>query len=206
MLTFAELVQDVGQWSKANFEETYHKELPCRALSGGDVVVLNEVLMVAGLGSIAPLLGIGEEIGELGTATIAQDFQEIEDAIGDILIYLADWCFREGVPFPEVHENKDAKQETASSFLQGVSIGYGKMLHAKLKRCQNIRGMDNDLLYRPAMEVAMETLVSQLQSFSLATYSNDPEGASLLVIANHTWETVVSKRQWKTWPRTGTAS
>jgi len=203
MLTFEQLVQDVGQWSKANFEETYHKELPYRWKEAGAGVE-------AGLGSIAPLLGIGEEIGELGTATIAQDFQEIEDAIGDILIYLADWCFREGVPFPEVKVNsygswKDG-DNPVSSFLQGVSIGYGKMLHAKLKRCQNIRGMDNDLLYRPAMEVAMETLVSQLQSFSLATYSNDPEGASLLVIANHTWETVVSKRQWKTWPRTGTAS
>ena len=206
-MKFEQLVQDVGAWSKTNFEDTYHEELPCRALSGGDVIVLNNITMQAGLGSVAPLLGIGEEIGELFEASESEDYQAIEDAVGDILIYLSDWCYREGVPFPEVQTNPAAKDGSAIVFLNGVMIAYGKVIQAKLKRCQNIRGMDDKERYLDTLKKAMETLVFQLQSYMLCVYANDEsEAADLWAIAKRTWDTVVSKRQRKAWPRTGIES
>ena len=57
--------------------------------------------------SIFPLLGIGEELGELnhahlkGEQGIRYSYQEVQekkkDAIGDMVIYLADYCAREGL-------------------------------------------------------------------------------------------------------------
>lgn len=51
-----------------------------------------------------PLLGVGEELGELDHAylkstqgirgTIVEHLVDMEDAVGDIIIYLADFCNR----------------------------------------------------------------------------------------------------------------
>lgn len=54
-----------------------------------------------------PLLGIGEEVGELNHAYLKREqgirqeshgaFERIRDAVGDIMIYLLDFCSREGI-------------------------------------------------------------------------------------------------------------
>jgi NTP pyrophosphatase (non-canonical NTP hydrolase) len=56
-----------------------------------------------------PLLGIGEEVGELMHAHLKmeqgirgsaeQHHTAKEDAVGDIVIYLADYCWRNGIDF-----------------------------------------------------------------------------------------------------------
>lgn len=80
------LQQEVGDWSFRNFgsdpEDTYR-----------------------------PLLGVVEEVGELshahlkGLQGIRHTPEEIksmkEDAVGDIAVYLADYCRREGLDFDE---------------------------------------------------------------------------------------------------------
>lgn len=78
MISLFELQREVGEWSRRNF---------------GDQP------------SYRPLLGVGEEVGELmhahlkGEQGIRHSPDEIkkmkEDAVGDILIYLADYCERE---------------------------------------------------------------------------------------------------------------
>lgn len=60
---------------------------------------------------IHPLLGITEEVGELNHAVLKSrqnirgDYQthllEAQDAIGDIMIYMADFCSRFGIDFEE---------------------------------------------------------------------------------------------------------
>lgn len=81
-IDLSQLQLEVGEWSLKNF---------------GDQP------------STFPLLGIGEETGELMHAHL-KDLQGIrhlpheikamkEDAIGDIVIYLADYCAREGLEF-----------------------------------------------------------------------------------------------------------
>ena len=69
--------------------------------------------------SVDPLLGLAEEVGELCHAflkrkqgirgTPAEHQSAIVDAIGDITIYLADFCRREGLFLDEIVEHTWAK-------------------------------------------------------------------------------------------------
>lgn len=86
-----DIQKQVGEWSRQNFGDQISKQT------------------LAELGSIAPLLGIVEEVGELTHAVLKRHqgirgfdddkvYEEArDDAIGDILIYLCDFCSREGV-------------------------------------------------------------------------------------------------------------
>lgn len=83
-MTFTELQAEVAKWSLANFGHApaWH-----------------------------PLLGIGEEVGELNHAflkaaqgirgTAEEHRQAAADAVGDIAIYLADFCHRYGLDMSE---------------------------------------------------------------------------------------------------------
>ena len=78
-LSLTQLQEEVSAWSKRNFpqEHLHH-----------------------------PLLGVGEEAGELFHAHLKEEqgirgtkeehVEAAKDAIGDILIYLADYCARRG--------------------------------------------------------------------------------------------------------------
>lgn len=196
MLTFDELVQDVGTWSLANFEQSW-TDLPVRYTDphneGSPVQV--------GLGSLAPLLGIGEEIGELNEA---EDTASMLDAVGDILIYMADWCYREKLTFPVVEYS--AEEIEGMHERRVLSSAYGQMCHAKLKRCQKIRGMDDDIAYQGAMDKAMTSLMCALKVLvdEELSFNDKDEGKNdLLGIANDTWKNVVSKRNWKAWRKAG---
>ena len=78
--TFRDLQEEVANWSQANFDN----QVPYHAL-----------------------LGIAEEVGELSHAhlkmeqgirgTSDEHMAEKVDAVGDILIYLADYCQRSGI-------------------------------------------------------------------------------------------------------------
>lgn len=191
MLTFDELVQDVGRWSLANFEQSWTKDLPICEDQGGHT---------AGLGSLAPLLGIGEEIGELNDAAGSDSML---DAVGDILIYMADWCYREKLAFPVEYSVEDIEGMRERRVL---SSAYGQMCHAKLKRCQKIRGMDDDIAYQGEMCKAMTLLMCALKTFvdEELSLKDKAEGKNdLLKIANDTWKNVVSKRNWKAWRKAG---
>ena len=81
-MTFVELENQVEEWSKRNFpnNQPHH-----------------------------PLLGVGEEVGELDHAHLKMEQgirgtrEELQakkqDAVGDIVIYLADYCWRNGFSF-----------------------------------------------------------------------------------------------------------
>jgi NTP pyrophosphatase (non-canonical NTP hydrolase) len=81
---FAKLQDEVRQWANANF---------------GDVP------------SWQPLLGVQEEAGELCHAFLKREQQirgdrekhnhDMRDAVGDIVIYLLDFCSREGIDFEQ---------------------------------------------------------------------------------------------------------
>lgn len=200
MLTFDELVQDVGAWSLANFEQSW-TDLPVRYTDphneGSPVKV--------GLGSLAPLLGIGEEIGELNDAVIIADDDQLLDSVGDILIYLCDWCHREDLPFPVEYSAEECEVDEDGT-LNALSAAYGRMCHCKLKRCQKIRSMDNDPTYQGGMHGAMTSLMCALAAYmkqSLSINDKKADKHNLLKIANDTWGSVVSKRDWKAWRKAG---
>lgn len=102
----------IGEWAQRNFGSNY-------STSRG--IHLN---------SLAPLMGIGEEYGELLHAVLkeAQGIrgyqsrelyeEDRDDAVADLVIFLLDFCHREGVDFDSVLEkttNKVLQRDWAST-------------------------------------------------------------------------------------------
>lgn len=173
--TIDRVQKEVGEWSRANFGEQVSRH------NG------------ACLGSTAPLLGIGEEIGELLAANTTDDRK---DAIGDIMVYLCDWAARDGVSLADVvSEPRDAYHATG---LTDVMVGFGQMCHATLKRHQGIRGFDDRKVYQKAIAKAVRLLFNGLDSYSRLNCS----GCAAVQLST-TWTKVVAKRDWKKNPGQG---
>lgn len=61
-------------------------------------------------GSIAPILGIVEEVGELVRASLYVDLKDEQvDAVGDIALYLLDFCNKAGIDFEDAVRTTAAK-------------------------------------------------------------------------------------------------
>jgi len=109
-----------------------------------------------------PLTGITEEIGEFSEATDANNTAAIRDAIGDIVIYATDLCYRIGWHLEDarrVHAAEVVAEETTVNELarlvhkraaipsqltdyvcRRLQIHNGRLAHAVLKTDQKIRG------------------------------------------------------------------
>lgn len=135
-----EIIREVTAWSKKNFGEQRSKA---------------DSTMV--LGSLAPLLGIGEELGEMYEADFkrrnsTEDWDTdkadsaLVDALGDICIYLCDFCGREGIEVPP-NRTLEWDRSLEASGPGGICIVAGKLFHAVLKRHQGIRGYDSTIKY-----------------------------------------------------------
>ncbi len=160
MQSWQELADSVYLWSSANFGSN------------------------SGLGLLCPLLGLVEEVKEYNEAL---DLNEQEDALGDICIFLMDYCKRSGMvlSFPTQFD------------LTNTDIGYwvGQLSHARLKRIQGIRGMDNIEVFRVKEYEAVEGILAACETTALSFH---PDG--IFDIACKTHANVVKKRQWHTQP------
>lgn len=113
-MLFQQLIKEVGEWSHRNFGDQN------------------------GLGPIAPLVGIVEEIGEYyESKTLANAI----DSLCDIVVYAADLCSRCGV---SVNFSFDSKLFDKYGFVHDLSRSQsclGRISHVLLKRSQGIRGI-----------------------------------------------------------------
>lgn len=93
-----------------------------------------------------PLMGMVEEIGELVEASLVHDEKEVLDAIGDVCIYLADYCnerqFNMSELWIELHKTITS-YHWKSSWQVGLQIEIGKLAHAHIKEFQQIRMHEN---------------------------------------------------------------
>lgn len=163
------------------------------------------------LGSLAPLLGIGEEIGELLTAHQRNNYEEEQDALGDIMVYLCDYASREdyqirySMIYPYEIESLDPCKLAVS-----LSQVYGKLLHATLKHHQGIRGFDDQNLYREKRNEAINQLVRILELWGEADWlpihkelkQGDTRYLGIHAILSHVWDQV-SHRNWNENPNQG---
>lgn len=131
MTTIAILSDQITKWSQSNFGNT-----PVEYLSIGENGVE--------LNWMAPLLGMGEEIGELSKQSMPDgirwyDLHETVDAIADIGIYFCDYLGRRKTPysFSKIHT------PVPKQFCAMMASAYGSILHCELKHAQRIRGMDD---------------------------------------------------------------
>jgi hypothetical protein len=153
--------QQVGQWSLRNFGPQLAKH---GSLAGGALL------------EFAPLLGLCEECGELAEATTAADAL---DAMGDIGIYLLDYCSRAGVNLAEVVDTTgvDPKWYMGSPRAGDITAAVALLQRAHLKQAQGIRGFEDLAVFVAAQHKAVAILWVALnrctELVELKDYTND---------------------------------
>lgn len=205
MQTFEQLVRQVGSWSVKNFgrQETPYLTVSHVGTIRADVArnQLDEpgcdvtVPTVVALGSLAPLMGMVEELGEFFDAHTDQDKA---DAIGDIAVYLCDYCYREGIPFPDVTLEGLLERVGEIEAARCLAIAIGRLVRYHLKRHQRIKGLHNRQVFIGVRARVLVKIVSFLECLSKRV-----TGDSLLVSLNATWNGVVQKRNWRADPDAG---
>lgn len=148
----------------------------------------------------SPLTGIGEELGELLDADL---YSEREDAVGDVLVYLANFCGKTGVT---LNDNFVIFEEPV--MFDTVFRAYTQLQHICLKHAQQIRAYANI-----AEELAEAGLVSdQGGTFEFlarkvdATYQKDLTKVAQLFLESFTsfcssFEVDVRKALHETWDK-----
>ncbi len=139
----------------------------------------------SGLGLLMPLLGIVEEVGEYDEALTLEDK---EDAIGDILIFALDYAKRAGMDLSDIPIWSDHISYCPNKWVS-------KLAHARLKRFQKIRGMENISAFRVKEKEAIAGLFGACEGLA---HSLGSDGA--FEIACKTFINVVAKRKWHTQP------
>ena len=138
-----------------------------------------------GLGCLAPLLGMSEEVGELREA----DHGSLDywDALGDILIFLCDYAERAGVSWNLIGNLHDESLDTCLD----LSVLVGWVSHVQLKRLQGIRGFSEWEYYREQQALALAEVIKAIDTLS---------GGKALAVASKVFDSVVAKRKWHTDP------
>jgi hypothetical protein len=177
------LQADVGEWAKRNFGENEIKFGPQKGCP---------------LGSFAPLLGLSEETGELIEAVSQKDPHKAKDAIGDVGIYLLDYCAREDVQLYAVSATPGELIDLLriGSSVQVLAASVGRLQRANLKRAQGIRNHGDDTVFRNAQRLAICGIMAALSMASLEMFN-----VSFVAILEDIAKEVV-KRDWIAKPAT----
>lgn len=139
------------------------------------------------------VLGIVEEVGEMGEAVEHDDRDAILDAIGDACIYATQLATTQRLDFGALLW---ASQELAHS--QPVDVALGRIAHAVLKTEQRIRGFDDPEKGRFEVANALLQLLHRLRTIARYMQSELPD------VYLDTAEQVL-KRDWVADPMTGAA-
>lgn len=164
--------EEVGIWSRKNFGNNRSKE------TGTEI------------GSLASLLGIVEELGELEASKTEDDFI---DSVGDTIIYLLDFLFREELEITHIGNVQCPNSNGGNKGLVAV----GRLSHAALKRHQGVRDFDDKAKFRIEVIKNAHLLLAYLHELCIKR-----GGYDLVEITIHTWSKVI-KRDWKSRPGTG---
>lgn len=165
-LDINELAVQVGSWSRKNF---------------------------GGQESWKPLLGMIEEVGELAEVVhLKNKDEEVADALGDIMIYMADYLHRSEIMIdPQLTkiENRDKTRPGPNlipDVMNALFVHVGRISHSHLKLAQNIRqNEEHDVVRRRSLG----RLVANLRFLA------QHKGMSLDKVTRETWQKV-SKRDW----------
>ena len=204
------LQREVGEWSRANF---------------GDQASKTHIPLV--LGSVAPILGIFEEFGEMVEAMCNNNITLVRDSVADILIYLADYFSRCALNSNDLRWSYiDDKIKTEAPFSTPEKTAMfvlkylGYFAHHNLKRHQGIRGYRSDAKFHESIQTSVEDLLVGLgrlyactkrehfkqtaanPSFEDVRAYEAVDSAELLNLAWLEWQNV-KQRNWKTNAITG---
>lgn len=198
MQAYQQIQFQIGAWATANFgnNETPYLEI----LEAGSIVAdkprkpddkpdknARHNNMVVELGSLAPLMGLVEELGGFMAAFLTEDKKGIEDALGDIAVCVCDYCCHESILFPT--KVTLTKKERYATPVGGAMVYLGTLYRCHLKRHQRIRNMHNKRTFEKERAAALHGFVWHLEAMA-KEYTKTP----LLTILNKTWNNIVKKR------------
>lgn len=167
MTTFETLQREVGTWSEANF---------------GDQPAVN------------PLLGVGEELGELVDHLATRDgpTEHERDCVGDALVYLADFCHRRGVDLQRAYADgpADGADVDHENPLTGAVVALGRLHRSVLKRRQGIR-LEDPRVGDEAERRAVAALLCHLDDLAR------DRGYTLDACVRVAWYDEVADREWE---------
>ena len=167
-LSWQELVEQVGQWSRRNFDDQQSRVRPTTHLH-----------------ELAPLLGLVEEVAyEFNEAGRGLHKQGQLDALADATIFLADFWYRS--------EGDPQKFQPAGIYYRtfGDLVSHaGRLCHFVLKAHQGIRYSQEEVAGR------IEELVQELL-IDLDSLSRQLAGVPILALTNTVWQKV-RQRDWK---------
>lgn len=198
MKQFQDIQREVGAWSRANFgdQESPHFIIKMEPFPDGWKVNDPMPPTLVALGSLAPLMGLVEELGEMFDASHKGD---TIDAIGDVFIYLCDYCSREEFKLPIGRDLLFQLEAMDRDDLAALVVYTGRLFHAVLKRHQGIRGFDDDDKFNNERNMCVAMILAHLDHFVRQV----DLGTNLLMVANQTWNGVMAKRNWKKDPSQG---
>lgn len=130
-----------------------------------------------------PLLGIFEEIGELDNVIkngSTDQSSDICDAVGDIMIFMLDYCRCMYIPIEEITNSVCAANYAFMNII-------GELAHHHLKLEQNIRGTKD--LHRKKIMYMLQALFTQLVMLARTYYLDFDECLA------KTWN-IVKMRDW----------
>lgn len=136
-----------------------------------------------------PLLGFVEEFGEFYEADEVDSAEGVADALGDSLIFAADFCNKSGRDLSEIVAL--AQERAASSTEAEVgAIVCGRICHHYLKGEQGIRtSVDHNAELKSAMADAIAIMWDRYDEV------RSDKTASIDEVVRQVWEKV-SKRDW----------
>lgn len=201
LATLTNLQNAVHQWSHANFGDQISKAITIGITREDRENHNGEVPLP--LGSLAPLLGLVEELGEYNDARVQSD---VVDAISDIGIYLLDYCWREGANISvaykaamtvKTHENQNPRTVGMHMIVSGI----GHLCHCTLKRHQGIRDMDIPAVYQGHRDASLAKILAGLEILS-----QEVAGKSCIDLMGKTFLNIVKKRNWLVNPQGAVAT
>jgi|AntDeeMetagen192_2_1112575.scaffolds.fasta_scaffold01470_5 hypothetical protein len=164
MKLFSEIQIEVGEWSSENFP---------------------------GQEDINPLIGADEEMGELAD-TIEFDSEpddEEIDAVGDILIFLADFCSIRGLDYQHAYELSQDRSPEHDDIFQEWAGAKGQLNCSVLKQRQGIK-LDRDTVGKEAEHNALARIICTLDMFA------NNRGYTIEDAINFAWYDEVIDRDW----------
>lgn len=138
--------------------------------------------------SLEPTLGVAEELGELAEAIDGFDADAAADAVGDVVIYLADVCTRSGWSL-EVCERLDASEfaTTVEAAFTETAKHIGRLCHSRLKPAQGIRQNED---HEAIGQEAVGSILGSLEFLCIAADLDFEQ------VVEDAWTKVVRKRDW----------
>jgi len=152
-----------------------------------------------------PFMGLGEEAGELADALespieptdVENNFEPSEeelDAVGDMLVYLADFCARRGLDYQEAYDSYCNVSPTHDNFWREFISARGEIERSILKQEQ---GIDDSEKYADGNRVGLEAEQKALARLlrSINDFANK-RGYTLEECIRVAWYHEVSDREW----------